>query len=186
VQLITASLAISLTIPEKNPGPWTYRPVRQAHWPYRSPVPELAEGALPKQYIYTVAHASGSELCVLHSVSLLLLISVFFRVNPWLCWCVFLVLFPCFSVFVRGKLSLLIVFISVEFCFNRWISSASYYSSCRGLFFCCPSSILPVFIKKVQKCDVSSLCVIQNRKNRTNNLLFRLTTFFLSDTIKEC
>jgi len=38
--------------------------------------PEIAEGALPKQYIYTVAHASGSELCVLHSVSLLLLPSV--------------------------------------------------------------------------------------------------------------
>jgi len=104
---------------------------------------------------------------------------------PWLCLCVFLVLFPCFSVLIRGKLSLLIVFISVEFCFNRWISSASYSSSCRGLFFCCPSSILPIFIKNVQKCDVSSLCIIQNRKNRTNNLLFRLTTFFLSDTIKE-
>ena len=29
-----------------------------------TPVPELAEGALPKQYIYSVAHASGSELCV--------------------------------------------------------------------------------------------------------------------------
>ena len=36
------------------------------------------------------------------------------------------------SVFVRGKLSLLIVFISVEFCFNRWISSVSYSSSYRG------------------------------------------------------
>ena len=30
-----------------------------------APVPELAEGALPKQYIYTVAHASGSESSVL-------------------------------------------------------------------------------------------------------------------------
>ena len=30
-----------------------------------TPVPELAEGALPKQYIYTVAHASGSESSVL-------------------------------------------------------------------------------------------------------------------------
>ena len=29
-----------------------------------TPVPELAEGALYKQYIYTVANASGSELCV--------------------------------------------------------------------------------------------------------------------------
>jgi len=26
-----------------------------------TPVPEPVEGALPKQYIYTVAHASGSE-----------------------------------------------------------------------------------------------------------------------------
>ena len=58
--------------------------------------------------------------------------SVKFRVNPWLCLCVFLVLFPCFSVFVRGKLSLLIVFISVEFCFNRWLTSVSLYCSYRG------------------------------------------------------
>ena len=29
-----------------------------------TPVPEFAEGAHPKQYIYTVAHASGSERCV--------------------------------------------------------------------------------------------------------------------------
>jgi len=35
-----------------------------------APVPEPVEGALPKQYIYTVAHASGSESSVLHSVSL--------------------------------------------------------------------------------------------------------------------
>ena len=49
-----------------------------------TPVPEPAEGALPKQYIYTVAYASGSERCVLfpwlillHSLLLLLgLISV--------------------------------------------------------------------------------------------------------------
>jgi len=44
-----------------------------------TPVPELAEGALYKQYIYTVAHASGSES------------SVFF---PCLCFCFFRV-FPC-------------------------------------------------------------------------------------------
>jgi hypothetical protein len=37
-------------------------------------VPELAEGALPKQYIYTVAHASGSERCVF---------------LPWLFFCLF-------------------------------------------------------------------------------------------------
>jgi len=49
-----------------------------------TPVPELAEGALSKSYIYTVANASGSERCVLfpwlillHSLLLLLgLISV--------------------------------------------------------------------------------------------------------------
>ena len=68
-----------------------------------APVPEPVEGALPKQYIYTVAHASGSEkqcssfrvsasvfsvkfrvlpwLILLHS---LVLISVKFRVLPWL------------------------------------------------------------------------------------------------------
>ena len=69
----------------------------------RTPVPELAEGALPKQYIYTVAHASGSEssvlfpwlillllpmpMLILNSVAMLLLIlilpSVKFRVRPW-------------------------------------------------------------------------------------------------------
>ena len=48
-------------------------------------VSELAEGALPKQYIYTVAHASGSESSVLFPwlMLLLILISVKFRVNPW-------------------------------------------------------------------------------------------------------
>jgi hypothetical protein len=51
----------------------------------RIPVPELAEGALPKPYIYTVAYASGSERCVLipSLILLLVLISVKFRVNPW-------------------------------------------------------------------------------------------------------
>ena len=39
-----------------------------------TPVPELAEGAVPKQYIYTVAHASGSESSVL---------------IPCLCFCLF-------------------------------------------------------------------------------------------------
>ena len=103
------------------------------------------------------------------SVVILLLISVFFRVRPWLMllpllilllisvffrvrpWQMLLLLLGFPSVFVRGKLSLLIVFLSVEFCFNRWISSASCYSSYRGLFFCFPNSILPLFIKNVQK-----------------------------------
>jgi hypothetical protein len=45
-----------------------------------APVPEPVEGALPKQYIYTVAHASGSESSVLFPwLILLLLISVKFR-----------------------------------------------------------------------------------------------------------
>ena len=68
-----------------------------------TPVPELAEGDLPKQYIYTVAHASGSECGVLFPwlffcfcfclfffpwlmlllLLILLLPSVFFRVRPW-------------------------------------------------------------------------------------------------------
>ena len=61
-----------------------------------TPGPEFAEGALSKPYIYTVAHASGSERCafipwlmlllILHSVSLLLS-------------------FPCNSVFVHGYAS---------------------------------------------------------------------------------
>ena len=42
-----------------------------------TPVPELVEGALSKSYIYTVAHASGSELCVLYSVAMLLLLLPF-------------------------------------------------------------------------------------------------------------
>ena len=49
---------------------------------------ELTEGALPKPYIYTVAHASGSESSVLFPWLILLLLlgfpSVFFRVRPWL------------------------------------------------------------------------------------------------------
>jgi hypothetical protein len=39
-------------------------------------VPELAEGALPKQYIYTVAHASSSESSVLFPWLMLLLILI--------------------------------------------------------------------------------------------------------------
>ena len=51
-----------------------------------TPVPEPVEGALPKQYIYTVAHASGFESSVLFPwlILLLVLLSVFFRVRPWL------------------------------------------------------------------------------------------------------
>ena len=56
-----------------------------------APVPEPVEGALPKPYIYTVAYASGSECSVL---------------------------FPCFSVLIRGK------------------SSASVWSSFCGKCFC--------------------------------------------------
>ena len=41
-----------------------------------APVPEPAEGALSKSYIYTVANASGSERCVCVD-------SVKFRVRPW-------------------------------------------------------------------------------------------------------
>ena len=67
-----------------------------------APVPEPAEGALSKSYIYTVAKASGSELCVFllwlffclfpcNSVANFLLLlslpSVKFRVRPWLCLC---------------------------------------------------------------------------------------------------
>jgi hypothetical protein len=75
-----------------------------------NPVPELVEGALSKQYIYTVAHASGSESSVLFPCLMLLLISVSlllsfpcifrvfsvkFRVRPWLIFCFCLVLLPC-------------------------------------------------------------------------------------------
>jgi hypothetical protein len=53
-----------------------------------APVPKPVEGALPKQYIYTFAHASGSDSSVLFPwLILLLLISVKFRVNPWQCFC---------------------------------------------------------------------------------------------------
>ena len=100
---------------------------------------------------------------------ILLLISVFFRVSPWQ-MLLLLLGFP--SVFIRGKLSFLIVFISVKFCFNWWLTSASAFASYRGLFFWCPSSILPVFIKNVQKLDVSGLCIIQNRVNRASIPLF--------------
>ncbi len=86
-----------------------------------TPVPEPVEGPLSKPHIYTVAYASGSERCVflpwllllliLPSVSMLLsfpchsvanlllplmLPSVFFRVNPWLVFCLFFL--PCNSV----------------------------------------------------------------------------------------
>jgi len=48
-----------------------------------APVPEPVEGALPKQYIYTVAHASGSEKqCSSFRVSASVF-SVKFRVIPW-------------------------------------------------------------------------------------------------------
>ena len=57
-----------------------------------APVPEPAEGALSKSYIYTVAKASGSELCVF---------------LLWLFFC----LFPCNSVFVRGKCFCLFLFL---------------------------------------------------------------------------
>ena len=66
-------------------------------------VPELAEGALPKQYIYTVAHASGSERYV------------FF---PLLIFCFCLFLFPCNSVLIRGKC---FCFLSVKFRVNPWL-----------------------------------------------------------------
>ena len=54
-----------------------------------TPVPELAEGALTKPYIYTVAYASGSERGVLF---------------PWLIstYSSFRVSASVFSVFVRG------------------------------------------------------------------------------------
>jgi|GEM_PF-1634512 len=51
-----------------------------------TPVPEPVEGALPKQFIYTVAHASGSESSVLF---------------PWLFFC----FLPCNSVLIRGYAS---------------------------------------------------------------------------------
>jgi hypothetical protein len=62
--------------------------------------PELAEGALTKPYIYTVAHASGSESSVLFPWLMLLLVlpSVFFRVRPWLIFCFWLVFFPWLSL----------------------------------------------------------------------------------------
>ena len=63
-------------------------------------VPELAEGAVPKQYIYTVAHASGSESSVL---------------IPCLCFC----LFPWNSVLIRGNAS--------SFVFSSFRVSASAY-----------------------------------------------------------
>ncbi|MFZ4611835.1 MAG: hypothetical protein ACOYNM_18625, partial [Gemmataceae bacterium] len=49
-------------------------------------------GALPKQYIYTVAHASGSERCVLFPWLILLLL--IFREIPWLIFCFCWFLFP--------------------------------------------------------------------------------------------
>ena len=61
-----------------------------------TPVPELAEGPLSKQYIYTVAHASGSEKqCSSFRVSASVF-SVKFRVNPWL---IFSLLLPLLSVY---------------------------------------------------------------------------------------
>ena len=41
-----------------------------------APVPKPVEGALPKQYIYTVAHASSSESSVLFPWLMLLLILI--------------------------------------------------------------------------------------------------------------
>ena len=54
-----------------------------------APVPKPVEGGLPKQYIYTVAHASGSESSVLFPC---LIFCLFFF--PCLCFCLFRV-FPC-------------------------------------------------------------------------------------------
>ena len=54
-------------------------------------VPEPAEGALPKQYIYTVANASGSERYVFHPW-LIFRFCLFFL--PCLCLCIFRVI-PC-------------------------------------------------------------------------------------------
>ena len=70
-------------------------------------------------------------MCLLGPVSvlILLLISVFFRVRPWQ-MLLLLLGFP--SVLIGGKTLLLIVFISVKFCFNRWLTSASAYSSFHG------------------------------------------------------
>ena len=98
--------------------------------------------------------------------------SAYFRVFPCSSVAMLMRLLGPISVFVRGKLSFLIVFISVKFCFNWWLTSASAFASYRGLFFWCPSSILPVFIKDVQKWDVSGLCIIQNRVNRASIPLF--------------
>ena len=72
-----------------------------------APVPEPVEGALPKQYIYTVAHASGSDSSVLFPwLILLILISVFFRVIPWQ---MLLLGFPLFLPSVASLLLLLCV-----------------------------------------------------------------------------
>ena len=120
-------------------------------------------------FIRGYAYVSSWPISVAMLMRLLGPISVFFRVHPWQ-MLLLLLGFP--SVFVCGKLSFLIVFISVKFCFNWWLTSASAFASYRGLFFWCPSSILPVFIKNVQKWDVSGLCIIQNRVNRASIPLF--------------
>jgi hypothetical protein len=78
-----------------------------------APVPEPVEGALPKQYIYTVAHASGSESSVLFPwLILLLLISVKFRVNPWQCFC----FTDSFATALGGSLTFYCPFCSTKFC----------------------------------------------------------------------
>ena len=64
--------------PGRCPGLSYFAPSGQMQ-AYRKdfPVPEPAEGALSKSYIYTVAHASGSESSVFFPwLILLLLISV--------------------------------------------------------------------------------------------------------------
>ena len=72
-----------------------------------APVPEPVEGALPKQYIYTVAHASGSEKqCSSFRVSASVF-SVKFRVLPWLVFC-----FCC--VFFRVRLWLYSFFLQLN------------------------------------------------------------------------
>ena len=88
-----------------------------------APVPKPVEGALPKQYIYTFAHASGSDSSVLFPwLILLLLISVKFRVNPWQCFCWFL--FPwlvlcftdSFATALGVSLTFYCPFCSTKFC----------------------------------------------------------------------
>ena len=71
-----------------------------------APVPEPVEGALPKQYIYTVAHASGSEKQCSSFRFSASVFSVKFRVIPWQMLVLFsvasllllLCVFPCSSV----------------------------------------------------------------------------------------